>query len=130
MHNRNCTGYLNEAEKLSDIWMASKKMMPRLLLFGIRLSEIYVQRTCNFSVNIILLYLVAKDGTCYNEAPNQGDFGQQSERRWRLGMDQEKYLILINGQDKTDAIASFRMEGQYCEIIYANSSKSVPLSAG
>ena len=39
-------------------------------------------------------------------------------------MDQEKYLILINGQDKTDAIASFRMEGQYCEIIYANSSKA------
>ena len=39
-------------------------------------------------------------------------------------MDQEKYLILINGQDKTDAIASFRMEGQYCEIIYANSPKA------
>ena len=39
-------------------------------------------------------------------------------------MDQEKYLILINGQDKTDAIASFRMEGQYCEIVYANSPKA------
>lgn len=39
-------------------------------------------------------------------------------------MDQEKYLILINGQDKTDSIDYFQMQGQYCEIVYANSLKS------
>ena len=38
-------------------------------------------------------------------------------------MDQEKYLILINGQDRTDSVARFRLDGGYCEIIYANSPK-------
>ena len=38
-------------------------------------------------------------------------------------MDQEKYLILINGRDQTDSVARFRLDGAYCEIIYANSGK-------
>lgn len=39
-------------------------------------------------------------------------------------MDQEKYLILINGRDRTDSIGYFQMKGQYCEIVYANSPKA------
>lgn len=35
----------------------------------------------------------------------------------------EQYLILINGQDKTDSIASFHFQGGMCEVIYANSPK-------
>ena len=33
----------------------------------------------------------------------------------------EQYLILINGQDKTDSVASFRFQDGMCEVIYANS---------
>ena len=36
-------------------------------------------------------------------------------------MDQEKYLILINGQDRTDSVAHFQLESEYCEIIYTKS---------
>ena len=36
----------------------------------------------------------------------------------------EQYLILINGQDKTDSVASFRFQNGMCEVIYANSPKS------
>ena len=39
-------------------------------------------------------------------------------------MDQEKYLILINGQDRTDSVAHFQLESEYCEIIYTKSSKA------
>ena len=35
----------------------------------------------------------------------------------------EQYLILINGQDKTDSVASFRFQDGMCEVIYANSPK-------
>lgn len=39
-------------------------------------------------------------------------------------MDEENYLILINGQDQTDVVSSFRFEGEFCEIVYTRSSKS------
>ena len=38
-------------------------------------------------------------------------------------MDSEKYMLLINGQDKTDSIASFRFQDGMCEVIYASSPK-------
>ena len=36
----------------------------------------------------------------------------------------EQYLILINGQDKTDSVASFHFQDGMCEVIYANSPKA------
>ena len=36
----------------------------------------------------------------------------------------EQYLILINGQDKTDSVTSFRFQDGMCEVIYANSPKA------
>lgn len=38
-------------------------------------------------------------------------------------MDREKYMILINGQDKTDSVCRFQMEDDTCKIIYMSSSK-------
>lgn len=38
-------------------------------------------------------------------------------------MDSEKYMLLINGQDKTDTVASFRFQDGMCEVIYASSPK-------
>ena len=38
-------------------------------------------------------------------------------------MDREKYLILINGQDKTDSVKEFRPCGDSCDIIYTSSSQ-------
>lgn len=32
----------------------------------------------------------------------------------------EQYLILINGQDKTDSVASFRFQNGMCEVIYGS----------
>ena len=36
----------------------------------------------------------------------------------------EQYLILINGQDKSDSVASFRFQDGMCEVIYVNSPKA------
>ena len=38
-------------------------------------------------------------------------------------MRNEKYLLLINGQDKTDTVSSFRFQDGICEVIYVNSPK-------
>ena len=38
-------------------------------------------------------------------------------------MDRERYLILINGQDKTDSVEDFRPCGDACDIIYTSSSQ-------
>ena len=38
-------------------------------------------------------------------------------------MDRERYLILINGQDKTDSVKEFRPCGDACDIIYTSSSQ-------
>ena len=39
-------------------------------------------------------------------------------------MDSRKYMLLVNGQDKTDSVASFRFQDGMCEVIYANSPKA------
>ena len=39
-------------------------------------------------------------------------------------MDSRKYMLLINGQDKTDSVASFRFQDGMCEVVYANSPKA------
>ena len=33
-------------------------------------------------------------------------------------MDGQKYLLLINGQDKTDSVASYRFQDDLCEVVY------------
>jgi len=38
-------------------------------------------------------------------------------------MDSPKYMLLINGQDKTDSVASFRFQDGMCEVVYASSPK-------
>ena len=38
-------------------------------------------------------------------------------------MESETYMLLINGQDKTDSVASFRFHGNMCEVVYYNSTK-------
>lgn len=38
-------------------------------------------------------------------------------------MDREKYLILINGQDKTDSVEDFRPCGDACDVVYTSSPK-------
>ena len=38
-------------------------------------------------------------------------------------MDSKKYMLLINGQDKTDSIASFCFQDGMCEVVYASSPK-------
>ena len=38
-------------------------------------------------------------------------------------MDGRKYMILINGQDKTDSVASFRFQNGMCEVVYATSPR-------
>lgn len=35
----------------------------------------------------------------------------------------DKYLILINGQDKTDLVASFHFQDGMCEVVYCSSPK-------
>lgn len=39
-------------------------------------------------------------------------------------MDSKKYLLLVNGQDKTDTVAGFRFQDGMCEVIYNSSPKS------
>ena len=39
-------------------------------------------------------------------------------------MDSRKYMLLVNGQDKSDSVASFRFQDSMCEVIYANSPKA------
>ena len=39
-------------------------------------------------------------------------------------MDSRKYMLLVNGQDKTDSVASFHFQDGMCEVIYANSPKA------
>ena len=39
-------------------------------------------------------------------------------------MDSRKYMLLINGQDKTDSVASFHFQDGMCEVVYANSPKA------
>ena len=39
-------------------------------------------------------------------------------------MDSRKYMLLVNGQDKTDSVASFHFQNGMCEVIYANSPKA------
>lgn len=36
-------------------------------------------------------------------------------------MDSKKYMLLINGQDKTDSVASFRFQDGMCEVVYTTS---------
>ena len=38
-------------------------------------------------------------------------------------MDSKKYMLLINGQDKTDSVASFRFQDGMCEVVYTTSPK-------
>ena len=38
-------------------------------------------------------------------------------------MDREKYLILINGQDKTDSVKEFQPCGDACDVVYTSSPK-------
>ena len=38
-------------------------------------------------------------------------------------MDSQQYMLLINGQDKTDSVASFRFQDGMCEVVYASSPK-------
>ena len=38
-------------------------------------------------------------------------------------MDSRKYMLLVNGQDKTDSVASFRFQDGMCEVVYASSPK-------
>ena len=38
-------------------------------------------------------------------------------------MDRKKYMLLINGQDKTDSVANFRFQDSMCEVVYATSPK-------
>ncbi len=33
-------------------------------------------------------------------------------------------MLLVNGQDKTDSVASFRFQNGMCEVIYTNSPKA------
>ena len=35
----------------------------------------------------------------------------------------EQYLILINSQDKTDSVASFRFQNGMCEVVFNSSPK-------
>ena len=42
-------------------------------------------------------------------------------------MDSRKNMLLVNGQDKTDSVASFRFQDGMCEVIYANSPKRLSL---
>ena len=39
-------------------------------------------------------------------------------------MDSKKYMLLINGQDKTDSVANFRFQDGMCEVVYATSTKT------
>ena len=39
-------------------------------------------------------------------------------------MDSPKYMLLINGQDKPESVASFRFQDGMCEVVYATSPKS------
>lgn len=39
-------------------------------------------------------------------------------------MDSKKYMLLINGQDKTDSVASFRFQDGMCEVVYTTSPKT------
>ena len=39
-------------------------------------------------------------------------------------MDSKTYMLLVNSQDKTDSVASFRFQDGMCEVIYANSPKT------
>ncbi|OUN99663.1 hypothetical protein B5F98_00335 [Pseudoflavonifractor sp. An44] len=38
-------------------------------------------------------------------------------------MDSKKYMLLINGQDKTDSVNSFRFQNGMCEVVYSGSPK-------
>ena len=38
-------------------------------------------------------------------------------------MESKEHLILINGQDKTDSVASFRFQDGMCEVVFAGSPK-------
>ena len=38
-------------------------------------------------------------------------------------MDEYKYLILINGQDKTDSVASFQFRAGKYDVVYTTSPK-------
>lgn len=39
-------------------------------------------------------------------------------------MDSKTYMLLVNGQDKTDSVASFRFQDGMCEVVYASSPKT------
>ena len=45
-------------------------------------------------------------------------------------MDNKKYMLLVNGQDKTDSVASFHFQGGMCEVVYTSSPKSYRYHAG
>ena len=38
-------------------------------------------------------------------------------------MDSKKYMLLINGQDKTDSVASFRFQDGMCDVVYSSAPK-------
>ena len=39
-------------------------------------------------------------------------------------MDSKKYMLLINGQDKTDSVASFRFQDGMCDVVYSSAPKA------
>ena len=45
-------------------------------------------------------------------------------------MDIKKYMLLVNGQDKTDSVASFHFQDGMCEVVYTSSPKSYRYHAG
>ena len=45
-------------------------------------------------------------------------------------MDNKKYMLLVNGQDKTDSVASFYFQDGMCEVVYTSSPKSYRYHAG
>ena len=45
-------------------------------------------------------------------------------------MDIKKYMLLVNGQDKTDSVASFHFQNGMCEGVYTSSPKSYRYHAG
>ncbi len=39
-------------------------------------------------------------------------------------MDSRKYMLLVNGQDKTDSVASFRFQDGMCDVVYSSAPQS------
>lgn len=44
-------------------------------------------------------------------------------------MEQSKYLLLIDGQDRTDDVANVRFQGGICEVTYTGHTKTYRYNA-